>query len=357
MDAIRYFFDSGMLNPHGICLLWRPELLWTHVVSDALIGLAYFSIPLALGVFLYHRRREVGFGWMIWLFVAFIMLCGVTHFMSIWTLWNADYGIEALIKAFTAAVSVLTAIALWPLLPRLIAIPAPATLQARVEERDRALEDLQRAMADMVAMKEHEARQQLLLDELNHRVKNTLASVQSIASQTLRSSQTPQDFRADFDQRLMALSQTHDLLVEQQWESASLRALAEKTLSPYGRPWSMQGPDLRLHPNYAVTLGMALHELATNALKYGAWAEGSQGAVELRTIAEGGDHVSLIWRESGGAQVQEPERSGFGLRLLRRAVAAELGGSVEMRFEEGGLVYVISAPQSEKIVAVEPSER
>ena len=134
MDGLRerlgYFFDSNTLNPHGICLMWRPELIWTHAISDILIGLAYFSIPLALGVFLWHRR-DVKFSWAIWMFVGFIMLCGVTHFMMVWTLWNADYGVEALIKAATAAVSVITAFALWPLLPRVIALPSPAELERR----------------------------------------------------------------------------------------------------------------------------------------------------------------------------------------------------------------------------------
>src|SRR3954470_17775975 len=99
-----YFKDllnSDSLSPHGICLLWRPELIWTHVVSDVVIGLAYFSIPAVLGVFV-HRRRDVQFGWMIWLFVLFIMLCGMTHFMAVWTLWRADYGVEALLKTATA---------------------------------------------------------------------------------------------------------------------------------------------------------------------------------------------------------------------------------------------------------------
>jgi hypothetical protein len=165
LDAIRYFLTSDMLNPHGICLLWRPELIWTHAISDLLIGVAYFSIPLALGTFLYHRR-DVRFGWAIWMFVAFIMLCGVTHFMMIWTLWNADYGIEALIKAATATASVITAVALWPLLPKIIALPSPAALEARIRERDQALLDLKAVMADMVELREHEQRQKLLLDEL-----------------------------------------------------------------------------------------------------------------------------------------------------------------------------------------------
>ena len=93
------------LAPHGFCLLWDPALIWTHVLSDLLIGLAYFSIPVVLAVFL-TRRRDVAFGWVVWMFAAFIMACGTTHFLSIWTLWHPDYGVEGLVKAGTAAVSV-----------------------------------------------------------------------------------------------------------------------------------------------------------------------------------------------------------------------------------------------------------
>lgn len=165
-DWLGRFLEAQTLSPHGMCLLWRPELIWTHAVSDLLIGLAYFSIPLALGVFLHHRR-DVRFGWAIWMFVLFIMLCGVTHFMMIWTLWNPDYGVEALIKAATALASVTTAVALWPLLPKAIAIPSSATLEARIAERDAALSKLQAAMATMVRMEEHQKQQARLLEDLN----------------------------------------------------------------------------------------------------------------------------------------------------------------------------------------------
>ncbi len=138
------------LAPHGFCLLWEPALIWTHVIADAAIGAAYFSIPIAIAAFL-TRRRDVGFGWVVWMFAAFIMVCGTTHFMSIWTLWHPDYGIEALIKVVTAVVSVFTAVALWPLLPRAIAVPSATQLQRanealslRIVERDTALAALQR---------------------------------------------------------------------------------------------------------------------------------------------------------------------------------------------------------------------
>jgi len=154
IDYFQKLLGARGLAPHGFCLLWDPALIWTHVISDALIGVAYFSIPVALGYFLI-RRRDVAFGWVAWLFAAFITACGVTHFLSIWVLWNPDYGPEALVKAVTAAVSVATAIALWPLLPRAIALPSPAMLRRAnddlrtgISERDAALAALARETSE-----------------------------------------------------------------------------------------------------------------------------------------------------------------------------------------------------------------
>ena len=155
--------DSSMLSPHGICLLWEPELIWLHVVSDACIAAAYFSIPFALAI-LVTKRRDLKFGWVYWAFAIFIMACGLTHVLSIYTLWVPIYGIEGLVKAATAVASVFTAAALWPLLPKILTIPSPFELQqvqAALEEeeiksRDATLllqqvGEAQRAMRDSVA--------------------------------------------------------------------------------------------------------------------------------------------------------------------------------------------------------------
>jgi signal transduction histidine kinase/CheY-like chemotaxis protein len=121
--------NSSMYSPHGICLLWEPELIWLHVASDAVIALAYFSIPFALSIFV-SRRSDVEFGWVFWAFAIFITACGLTHLLSIYTLWVPVYGVEGLVKAATALASIVTAAMLWPLLPKLLAIPSPAQLQA-----------------------------------------------------------------------------------------------------------------------------------------------------------------------------------------------------------------------------------
>jgi signal transduction histidine kinase len=160
LDYFRELLNAQSFAPHGYCLLWQPELIWTHVFSDALIGLAYFSIPVALAYFL-TKRRDVQFSWVVWMFATFIMACGVTHFFAIWTLWNPDYGPEALVKAGTAVVSVITAIALWPLLPKAIALPSPAQLQRanddlvlRIAERDAALDALRRETEERLRAEE-----------------------------------------------------------------------------------------------------------------------------------------------------------------------------------------------------------
>ena len=130
--------DSSMFSPHGICLLWEPELIWLHVASDALIAMAYFSIPIALAIFV-SKRRDLKFGWVYWAFGVFILACGFTHVLSIYTLWVPIYGIEGLVKAATAIASVLTAGMLWPLLPELLTIPSPFELRqvrAALEEEE-----------------------------------------------------------------------------------------------------------------------------------------------------------------------------------------------------------------------------
>jgi signal transduction histidine kinase/CheY-like chemotaxis protein len=154
MLGLQKLFDSADLTPHGFCLLWRPELLWLQVVPDALIGISYYSIPLALGYFV-SKRRDIAFGWIFWMFAAFILGCGTTHFVEIWTLWQPTYAFQGLVKVATAAISVATAILLWPLLPRVLALPSPVALRQanealsiEIEERNRVVEALQREIIE-----------------------------------------------------------------------------------------------------------------------------------------------------------------------------------------------------------------
>jgi PAS domain S-box-containing protein len=211
---------------------------------------------------------------------------------------------------------------------------------------------------DITERKWVEERQRLLLDELNHRVKNTLSTVQSIAVNTRRGSPSPEEFGEMFQARIAALAGAHDLLTQGSWEGASLGDVVERTLSPYvsmGEDEAprilMGGPRVRLSPNAAVTLNMAFHELATNAVKYGALsnAEGRLDVLWTVDRSKSEPAVELIWNERGGPPVLPPERRGFGSRLLEQGLARELDGEVDLRYEKKGLTGRIRLPVSKKV--------
>jgi two-component sensor histidine kinase len=212
---------------------------------------------------------------------------------------------------------------------------------------------------DVNDRKEAEQRQRLLLDELNHRVKNTLTTVQSIAMQTSRGSGSPQAFFAAFKARLLALARTHDVLTLRAWQGASLGDIAREALGPFiageggGPRIALDGPEVTLAPNVAVTLSMAFHELATNAAKYGALSVPS-GTIALRwrvVDGDGGAQVEIDWRESGGPPVQRPARRGFGSRLLERGLATEFEGEVTLEFPRDGARCRIRLPLSARVTA------
>ena len=119
---------SNSFMPHGSCFLWQPAILWLHVLSDVLIGMAYFSIPFALFYFAY-KRNEIVFRWVFVVCGVFILLCGITHLLNIWSFWHADYWLEGFVKLATALISIVTAILIWPLMPKLLQVPSPAALQ------------------------------------------------------------------------------------------------------------------------------------------------------------------------------------------------------------------------------------
>src|SRR5450631_60080 len=123
MDLFGSFLARNGFLPHGYCFTWDPTLLWSMVGADAVIAASYFSIPVAI-VFYVRRRADIAWGWVPWLFSAFIFACGTTHVMDVWTVWNPDYGVHAATKVVTAAISIITAMALWPLMPRLLKLPS-----------------------------------------------------------------------------------------------------------------------------------------------------------------------------------------------------------------------------------------
>ncbi len=468
-NLVRSLFEPSELTPHGFCLLWEPGLIWLHTVSDALIALSYFSIPLAMLAFL-RSRRDVEFGWVVWLFAAFILFCGATHAFSILTLWQPYYWLEGLVKAATAGVSLVTAVLLWPLLPRVIALPSPsalreanaalerqvaerntlvralerreaeltelaATLERRVAERTESLaavnrrfetalaasgvtvftqdenlvftwisknelgrpacdfigrseaevlpepplaqvEALKRGVLetgqparaqvqvgeqwfdltieregpgliggaiDITAQKASEARIRFLHNEVTHRVGNLLAVVQAVLRQTAKGAATMEELVEHFSERLQSMAQAQQLLVREGAQLATLDEVARSQLAPFCRDQiELAGPPVPLENAAVLHIGMALHELATNAAKYGALSV-PDGRVRLAWEKTETECV-VSWRESGGPQVRPSSRRGFGRDVIEWAVAHAVHGAVELGFPEGGVTWKLRFP-------------
>ncbi|MEW5688306.1 MAG: MHYT domain-containing protein [Pseudomonadota bacterium] len=202
-----------------------------------------------------------------------------------------------------------------------------------VTERRQAFHDLAAA----------ERRQRMLIDELNHRVKNTLATVQSIARQTAKGSNTSPEFREAFEARLVALSRTHNVLTRHAWEQADLKDLLAQEFAPHPtQQFRCEGPSVSLTPRQTLGLGMMLHELTTNAVKYGALAAPG-GVIALTWRIEDRDLV-LEWRETGGPPVMAGPKAGFGTRLITALARDELHGQVVYGFEPGGVVCRVRLP-------------
>ena len=203
-------------------------------------------------------------------------------------------------------------------------------------------------MLDVTERRHALERQKLLVDELNHRVKNTLASVQSIVAQTLRNADVRGPIRDLIESRLLALSAAHDLLTKQTWQGAGLLQIVTSALRPFAASdrISIAGQDVYLSPRHALALSMAFHELATNASKYGALSnEAGSVAVQWDTDHTAKDRQIVIhWCERDGPPVRPPSRSGFGSRLVQRSLAAELGGEVSLDFPPQGARCKIIAP-------------
>lgn len=202
---------------------------------------------------------------------------------------------------------------------------------------------------DITERLQAEEQRTLLINELNHRVKNTLATVQSMAMQTLRSTERSEDARALFESRLAALSRAHDLLTRQNWSGANLQEVVERALAPFvgdDARISIDGPATLLTTKQALSLSIVLHELATNAAKHGALSTESGKVSVVWSVTEGahGKFLQFTWTETGGPLVARPTRSGFGTRLIERNLASELGGTAMIEFRPEGVVTTINNP-------------
>jgi PAS domain S-box-containing protein len=214
------------------------------------------------------------------------------------------------------------------------------------------------SFVDVTKHIEQLAHSKMLVDELNHRVKNTLTMVQSIVSQTLRTSTDPTTVRTAIESRLFALSRSHDLLTRENWRGVGLLDLITTATEPFaisgGRKDRLviAGDNIRMPPRAALALGIAFHELATNAAKYGALSNDTGSIlIEWKVMrAQEGDRIVLFWQEKNGPSVTRPTRKGFGSQVLQDGLAQTLQGSVDLDYRPDGLICTMSFPVPQEVL-------
>jgi len=194
-------------------------------------------------------------------------------------------------------------------------------------------------ISDRVHAQQH---QRLLMSELAHRLKNQLSIIQAIAKQSATGTSSVKDFQEKLYGRISALAASVDLLVNRQWDNLDLHELVAQTLSPFPRRVHATGGSVAISGNVAEILALALHELATNATKHGAWSR-PEGSVTLRWSMENGN-VHIAWIEENGPEVQAPTRNGFGRTIIETIVAKKLKGTARIKYEPAGLQWQLSFP-------------
>lgn len=223
--------------------------------------------------------------------------------------------------------------------------------RGRVYQRDGAGKPLimMGVNIDVTEAREAADHTRLLLRELNHRVKNTLAMIQSLARQTLRQKPEPQAFIDSFSGRLRTLSDAHALLADRDWSGIGIVELVRSQVEPYlmhsPDQLVLDGEDVRLPPDHALGLGLVLHELTSNAVKFGALSTaGGKVNVRWTVVTDIISQVELVWTESGGPRAKPPQEAGFGMRLIDRSLDKVLGSSVSLEFLPAGVEARISLP-------------
>jgi two-component sensor histidine kinase len=307
-----------------------PEPL--QALSDGLIALSFLAIPAAL-LYLYRRLdvHRPGLTALVALFNLFMIALGLAHLVSLLAIWVPGLsGTEPhlVLKALGAVFALAAAVTLWALAPRLLRLPSRDRLQAEVAANEDQL--------------------RLLLRELTHRCKNLLAVVHAIARQTASRTHSVDEFLDRFGARLMAIGSSHDLLIADDWQGASLRMLVERQLGDhaerFGDGIAIQGEDVILKPEAVQNLALALHELAVNAQRHGSLSK-PDGQVSVSwEFCEEASKLRFVWQEQGGPPVEPPERSGFGRSVIESVVGRALEGDVALSFQPKGVRCEIDIP-------------
>jgi two-component sensor histidine kinase len=345
-----WLFNPSGLTPHGFCLSWAPGLVATHVVADAIIGLSYFSIPLAISAFV-RQRPDIRYSWVAYLFVAFILACGSTHLWAILTLWVPAYGMEAVIKVITAALSIATAALLWPLIPKLVALPSAAQLERvnaslaeRVAERTAELEAVNARLTEALADRTRALTQRdLLLREVYHRVKNNLQIIDGMLAMQSRQLDDghARGAMANMRGRVYALGLVHHQLMESQdletFDMAPfLRELADNIVQggpTQGVELSVAAAPLPVGLDLGIPLGLIVTELVTNSLKH-AFPDG-KGRIEVSLSRAEDGGIALAVADNGQGYAPDAIRVGSLGGTIIEGLVAQLGGTMTVRHGKG----------------------
>jgi signal transduction histidine kinase len=376
LDFLQKLFDAEFM-PHGHCYFWKPEILWLHTVSDTFIALAYYSIPAALWYFV-RKRRDLKFAGIFVLFGIFIFACGTTHVMGVWTTWNATYRLEGVVKLLTAAVSVGTAVVLWPLMPKALSLPSPAQLEERVRQRTAELEKANARLEGEVAEREAaERRLQQTASELaasnaelesfayvaSHDLMAPLHAMENLAKWLEEDLDGVLDAgtREKMELLLGRIDRMEALLtslldysraghLKAEPEPVDFGDLLRETLElvapPAGFTVETSGELPRLE-TFKVPLQQVLRNLLTNAVKHHHRGAGrlTVGVRDLGesyefSVADDGPGIAPEFHESVFEIFRtlrprdEFESSGMGLAIVRKTVES-CGGSVSLESEAG----------------------
>lgn len=372
------YLSSDAFMPHGMCFLWRPELIWLHALSDTLIALSYYSIPFALLYILAHRQDLV-FPRVLALFAAFILACGTTHVMGVWTLWQPDYWLDGGIKLVTAGVSMVTAVLLWRILPDALALPSRGQLEnanralalqiderLRVEDSVRQLNhDLEQRVGERTAALEATntrlraalAEKEVLLREIQHRVKNNLQVVSSLIS--LQSRNVPPALKPYFQEsleRIGAMGRVH----EQLYRSADagtfgadelIKTICADLAQIYGADREriacrVEAAELVQLPLDAATpLALIVNEVVSNAFKH-AFVDGRRGEI-LVSLGRTEEAIELVISDDGIGSAGTATAVGpqsLGLRLIAM-LAGQIGGRTQWS-TDGGTRFSLVVPRA-----------
>jgi len=369
--------------PHGHCYLWQPGLVLLHLVSDSLIALAYYSIPVML-VFFVRTRRDVPFNWMFLIFGTFILACGTTHIMDVWMVWYPTYWLSGLIKAITAFFSVLTALELMSLLSKALTLPSRTQLEVtnldllkevvehkRTEEvlckvRDELEMRVQERTAELIRINEtlsteiterKQAEEQIqaslvekevLLKEIYHRVKNNLqviSSLLNLQSEYIKDTHDLEIFKQS-QQRIESMALVHEKLYQSKDLARIdfgeyIRDLVASLFSSYEVNSDAIALTINIGPillglDLAIPCGLIINEIVSNSLKH-AFPKGKNGEIRLEIVAYNDNQFILIISDNGiglTPDIDHKKTTTLGLQLVD-ALTNQLSGKIELNCHNG----------------------